>query len=55
MCTCRADSHGVSNKAHTASTTCEEKQRLDARQPTIRRENTSITNATYTNPRQVAT
>ena len=26
-----------------------------ARQPTIRRENTSITNATYTNPRQVAT
>jgi hypothetical protein len=28
---------------------------LAARQPTIRREYTSITNATYTKPRQVAT
>jgi len=28
---------------------------VDARQPTIRRENTSTTTATYTNPRQVAT
>ena len=27
----------------------------DARQPTIRRAKTSMTNATYTNPRQVAT
>jgi hypothetical protein len=28
---------------------------IDARQPTIRRENMSMTNATYTNPRHVAT
>jgi hypothetical protein len=28
---------------------------VDARQPTIRRENASMTNATYTNPRQMET
>ena len=31
------------------------RRELEARQPTIRREKTSITKATYTNPRYVAT
>jgi hypothetical protein len=45
----------VESACSSASRARSLRSEVDARQPTIRRENTSMTNATYTNPRHMAT
>jgi hypothetical protein len=51
----RREDGAIVEGCSSASSARSLRREVDACQPTIRRENTSMTNATYTNPRHVAT